>query len=280
MEHSFINPNQLHDFGIRVDSTRAQYDSNSCHAIIVPEEDINIPLCLHGCISYFPTCLPTSQELQDCRYIELSSEAEWNPYSDRFSEQERPFAHRIIAAMSTTEGRHEIEAPTLAQRLGISHHVAKFTSGSTSQLAVRHLNAPLRSRVRTRQSPLRYRRLNTYLYSDTLFSDTKSIRSIGCAQLFVTDKHYCDIKPMKTKGKAGDKLNEFITTTRIPEGLITDGAKQEYHGRWGEGRKKFLLHQHQTELHFAWQNHAEDEIRESKNHYRCIMDRKRVPEAL
>mmetsp|Transcript_5411 Transcript_5411/g.7980 ORF Transcript_5411/g.7980 Transcript_5411/m.7980 type:complete len:205 (+) Transcript_5411:2308-2922(+) len=138
----------------------------------------------------------------------------------------------------------------------------------------------MRSRVRTRQSPTRYPRLNSYLYSDTLFSNTKSIRGNQYAQLFVTDKHYCAIKPMKTKGEAGEKLNEFITTTGNPEGLITDGAKEEYHGRWGEVRKKFLLHQRQTEPHSAWQSHAEDAIRESKNHYRRLMDRKRVPEAL
>ena len=280
MEHSLINPNQLRDFGIRVDSTPKQYDPNSNHAIMIPEEDIVIPLKLHGCISYFPTRLPTPQELNDCRYIELSSEQEWNPYSDRFGEQERPFRNRVVAATSTTDRRHEIDAPTLAQRLGVSHHVAKHTLGSTSQLAIRHLNAPMRSRVRTRQTPLRYRRLNALIYSDTLFSSTKSIRGNTCAQIFTTDKHFLDVHPMKTKGEAGDKLNEFLTTTGIPEGLITDGAKEEFFGRWGEVRKKFLLHQRQTEPHSPWQNKAEDAIRDVKDHYRRIMDRKKVPEAL
>eukprot|EP00590_Aulacoseira_subarctica_P006586 CAMPEP_0172433836 /NCGR_PEP_ID=MMETSP1064-20121228/69845_1 /TAXON_ID=202472 /ORGANISM="Aulacoseira subarctica , Strain CCAP 1002/5" /LENGTH=270 /DNA_ID=CAMNT_0013181965 /DNA_START=226 /DNA_END=1035 /DNA_ORIENTATION=+ len=233
MEHSLINPNQLRDFGIRVDSTPKQYDPNSNHVILITEEDVTIPLQLHGCISYFPTRLPTPQELQDCRYVELTSEKEWSPYSDRFTEQERPFANRVIAVTSTTERRHEIDAPALAQRLSISHHVAKYTLSSTSQLAIRHLNAPLRARVRTRQSSLRYHRLNTLLYSDTLFSNTKSTKGNTCAQLFVTDTQYVDIKGMKTKGEAGDKLNEFITTTGIPEGgLVTDGAKEELYGRW------------------------------------------------
>jgi len=119
MEHSLINPNQLRDFWIRVDSTPKQYDVNSNHAIIVPEEDVTIPLQLYGCISYFPTRLPTPQELNDCRYITLSNEKEWDPYSDRFTEQERPQVQRVVAATSTTDRRHEIDAPALAQRLPI-----------------------------------------------------------------------------------------------------------------------------------------------------------------
>jgi hypothetical protein len=280
MEHSLINPNQLRDYGIRVDSTPKQYEPSSLHAIIAHEEDITIPLKLHGCISYFPTRLPTPRELTECRHVDLSSEAEWHPYSTCFSEQERPFLQRSIGATSTTDRRHETDALALAQRLHISHYVAQHTLGSTSQLAIRHITAPFCSRVRTRQSPLRYPCLNTMLYSDTLFSDTQSLRGNTCAQLFATDKRFLSIYGMKSKGDAGDKLNEFITTTGIPECLVTDGAKEEYHGRWGDVRKKFLLHQRQTEPHSPWQNKAEDEIRETKNHFRHIMDRKKVPEAL
>jgi hypothetical protein len=81
MENSLINPNQLRDYGIRVDSTPRQYDSSSLHAIVSQEDDITIPLNLYGCISYFPSRLPTQTELKECWHIDLSSEAEWHPYS-------------------------------------------------------------------------------------------------------------------------------------------------------------------------------------------------------
>ena len=85
---------------------------------------------------------------------------------------------------------------------------------------------------------------------------------------------------MKTKGDAGDKLNTFITNVGIPIGIITDGAKEENLGRWEEVRKKFILPQRTTEPHTPSQNRCEIEIRETKDHYRRLMDRKRVPEEL
>jgi len=85
---------------------------------------------------------------------------------------------------------------------------------------------------------------------------------------------------MKTKGDAGDKLNTFISNVGIPLGLITDGAKEENLGKWEEVRKKYLLPQRNTVPESSWQNHAEREIGEVKNHYRRLMDRKRVPETL
>ena len=85
---------------------------------------------------------------------------------------------------------------------------------------------------------------------------------------------------MKTKGDAGDKLNAFITKHGIPSSLHTDGAKEEQLGKWNEVRKKFLHTQTSTEPHTPQQNRTELEIRDTKDHYRRIMDRKRVPEAL
>ena len=85
---------------------------------------------------------------------------------------------------------------------------------------------------------------------------------------------------MRTKGQAGDKLNQFITNTGISLGLITDGAKEETLGQWDEVRKKFLLTQRITEPHSPWQNKAESEIGAIKAHRRRLMDRKRVLEEL
>jgi hypothetical protein len=98
--------------------------------------------------------------------------------------------------------------------------------------------------------------------------------------MFATANGFCEAYPMKTKGDAGDKLNAFITKHGIPSSLHTDGAKEEQLGKWNEVRKKFLLTQTSTEPHTPQQNRTELEIRDTKDHYRRIMDRKRVPEAL
>jgi hypothetical protein len=170
---------------------------------------------------------------------------------------------------------------TLANRLGISQHICSATLKCTKQKASRNITEPFIHRVKTRQSALRYPRLNDYVYSDTMFSSVVSKpRQHTCAQLFVTSKRYEKVYPMRTKGQAGEMLNQFITNTGIPLGLITDGAKEETLGQWDEVRKKFLLTQRTTEPHSPWQNKAESEIGGTKAHHRRLMDRKRVPEEL
>ena len=92
MEHSLINPNQVRDNGLTVDCCPRQYDKSSLHAIYFPDEDISLPFQMHGCISYLPIRLPTEAELEKCRYLEMTSEREWKPYSDSFQHQEKPLA--------------------------------------------------------------------------------------------------------------------------------------------------------------------------------------------
>jgi len=293
MEHSLLNPNQIRANGLIVDMCPRQYDQSSLHAIVHTKEDISMPLVMHGCISYLPTRLPTESELKSCRYIDMTNEQIWEPYSDSFQDYERQFSkitaetieniksNRQIGATLTSERRSDVDATTVSQRLGISHHLSAATLKCTTQKASRHITEPFTRRVKTRQSALRYPRLNDYLYSDTMFSDVVSKpRQNACAQLFVTSKRYATVYPMRTKGQAGEKLNQFITSTGVPLGLITDGAKEETLGQWDEVRKKFLLTQRITEPHSPWQNKAESEIGAIKSHHRRLMDRKRVPEEL
>ena len=145
-----INPNQVRDNGLTVDCCPQEYDKSSLHAIYIPEEDINLPFQMHGCISYLPIRLPTEVELAKCRYLEMTSEREWKPYSDSFQHQEKPLAikenqiseireTRNISAITSNDRRCDIDAPTLAERLGISHHIATETLKNTTQLASRNI---------------------------------------------------------------------------------------------------------------------------------------------
>jgi Reverse transcriptase (RNA-dependent DNA polymerase) len=90
METSLIPPAQLWDYGITVDVVPKQYsDGKSLHGIHHPTENIFIPFHLHGCISYFITRLPTDEEIEQCRWVTFTSDAEWQPYSDHFKDAER-----------------------------------------------------------------------------------------------------------------------------------------------------------------------------------------------
>lgn len=90
MEHSLIPPAQLWDNGITVDITpKSKSNGKSIHGIYAPRDDVYIPFSLHGCISYFSSRLPTQEEEETCRWIHMTSEAEWDPYSDHFGKDEQ-----------------------------------------------------------------------------------------------------------------------------------------------------------------------------------------------
>ena len=69
MEHSLCQPNQFREHGLIVDD---------CH----------IPFELYGCLSYFPTRLPTPDEINTCRWVHMSGSGEWDPYSNHFAASE------------------------------------------------------------------------------------------------------------------------------------------------------------------------------------------------
>ena len=225
MEHSHLNPNQIRANGLAVDSCPRQYDKSSLHAIVHPQEDLTLPFQMYGCISYLPTRLPTNKELESCRYVDMTCENEWMPYSESFQEYERQFRHmsndaidsikqsRQIGATVSSERRCEVDPAAMADRLGVSYHISSATLKCTTQMASRNITDPFVRRVRTRQSPMRYPHLADRVYSDTLFSTTVSRPRLNtCAQLFVTSQKFVKVYPMKTKGDAGDRLNQFITS--------------------------------------------------------------------
>jgi hypothetical protein len=89
LKESLINPNQLRHNGIVVDTCPKQFTSGkSMHGLVVPEEDLYIPLKLHGVISHLVTYLPTEEQLEKCRWIVMTSDAEWDPYAKSFTDNE------------------------------------------------------------------------------------------------------------------------------------------------------------------------------------------------
>jgi len=109
METSLIPPQQVCDNGLVCDPLPRQYSLHLIHGIEDPSSGLIIPFQLHGCISYFPVRLPTEDELKHCRWIEMTSQQESNPYDTHFIEQEHPHLshpHRInmVSVTSTQVG--------------------------------------------------------------------------------------------------------------------------------------------------------------------------------
>ena len=72
---------------------------------------------------------------------------------------------------------------------------------------------------------LRYQRLNTQFYSDTVFATTKSLKGNKCAQVF-TAKDFIRVHPMVSKQECAQALQVFAKDVGIPSDLYTDGAAE------------------------------------------------------
>ena len=311
LTHILLNPNQLRSHNIRVDDVPKHLSSTSTHSIWVEEESLDIPMVLHGIISYFNVRTPTLQEINNCPHITLTSEEEWNPYSGHFKELEDEINTSIsafkISAMSVEYSERSddlmanlsnedqklnvsltnvkskrlfIQDQDLAIKWGIGVKDAENTVKATTQRFIRSAVHPVERRFRTKNVALRYNHLNCRFNSDTFFSNVKSSQLNTCGQLFITDFGYAKFVPMRTKAEAGYALKELIQDVGIPKEIHTDGAKELTIGTWKQICRDAGIKTSMTEKDSPWQNRAEVEIRELKRHTRRFMSQSASPLAL
>ena len=148
----------MRSHGIEVDDVPRHLSINgkSSHSIYIPAEDVCLPLLLHGCISYLPTRYPTDYELENCKWLILSSDAIWDPYSDDFAYEEDKFEklnprmigsvqscyqfnekillkYQIIGAQTSIDCSSRITPEQLARQWCIGLQMAAKTLMSTTQ---------------------------------------------------------------------------------------------------------------------------------------------------
>ena len=84
----------------------------------------------------------------------------------------------------------------------ISHEDAKNTIDVTTQSSIQKDNPVLSRNYSTNDRMLRYKRIKDFFFMDTFFATKKggqSSRGHTCCQLFVTDKGFIYVVPMKRK---------------------------------------------------------------------------------
>ena len=72
---------------------------------------------------------------------------------------------------------------------------------------------------------------------------------------------------MKKEKFAVEVLNEVIRTVGVAKELVSDGAKAEIYGRFGDVAAEYRIKQRVNEAYSGWQNRAEAAIREIKRAY-------------
>ena len=113
---------------------------------------------------------------------------------------------RILGAISSVKTGHRkgrVTAEQLAQRLQIPLEMAKKTIQATTQLAVRSVSEPsLTRKFKSNDRMLRYKRLATDTFMDTMFASKKSgpsIRGFTACQVFATEFGHVFVVPLSSQ---------------------------------------------------------------------------------
>jgi len=310
LQNNLICLNQCRMNDIEIDDCPRFLSKNpteKTHSIYFPEDDLRISLSLQGVTSYFPTRRPTPTEFEQLYHeaINLTSPTpDWSPHSPDFDQQETnmhtynttigaashtpilsediKFLTDItntinctatsIASTNTSTTKNTLTAERLAATWNIGLDAAKRTLNVTTQRGVRTVMHPtLKRRWHTNDRNLRYRRLPTALFTDTMKAKEKSIRGNRFAQIYVNDIHWTRLFPMVKESQAHETLSLLFKRDGVPNELISDNAKAQTKGDF---RKKALdadVYCKEIEPYSPWMNAAEGAIRENKRATRRAM---------
>ena len=127
---------------------------------------------------------------------------------------------------SSVHGGHEvgIDARHLSKVWQISYEDAKCTIDATTQHGTHHPNPVLNQNYTTNDRMLQYRQINQYLFMDTFFPIKKggtSSRGNTCCQLFVTDKRFIYVEPMKHKSEVLLAIKQFAKEVGAPDAIVS-----------------------------------------------------------
>jgi hypothetical protein len=135
--------------------------------------------------------------------------------------------------LSSTEftATRGVSAEHLSKVWRIDMPTATRTLDVMSQRCVRAQGDHLNRNYSTNDRMLRYRRIDQIFCMDTFFATKKesrqSSRGHTCMQLFVTDKGFVYIVPMRTKGEVSKAIKLFAKEIGAPDAIICDAAREQ-----------------------------------------------------
>ena len=136
----------------------------------------------------------------------------------------------IMASSAHARKPTGVDAGHLARLWKITTEEAQNTINQTSQHVVRTPTDHLSRNYSTNDRMLRYRRIQSHFFMDTFFADkktTKSSRGNTCCQLFVTDKGFVYVVPMKSRSELLLAVKQFVKEIGAPETIVSDGAAEQ-----------------------------------------------------
>ena len=183
----------------------------------------------------------------------------------------------------TVDGKRKgVSAEFLSKIWRIKYEEAEKTLQQSTQLKRQGADNALSRRFATNDRMLRYKRINSVFFTDTFFVTAagKSTRGNKCAQLFVSDKGYVALYPMKSKLEFPSALKQFCKEVGVPETLVCDPS-----GEQSSARVKNFCNQVGLTLRFIeeatqWANRAELYIGQFKESIRQDIRKSNSPMCL
>ena len=116
----------------------------------------------------------------------------------------------------------------LAKIWRIDHDSAKRTLESTTQLNRQDASNSLSRQFTTNDRMLRYKRINSCFYTDTMFATASGTSSRGfpMCQVFVSDKGFVAVYPMRSRKEFKEALHQFCKEIGAPVTLVVDPAAE------------------------------------------------------
>ncbi len=234
------------------------------------EVEGNIIPLRHDGMKYFLSIRePTKEDWDICQILELTSPEPWQCIGT---------ARRARQSKEPTED----EVNEWSFRLGrLNHEATRHTLAATTQL-VKSVEAENRlvprRHLKCRLPFLRPRRLTEGFSSDTIFPETKSVRGLMCAQIFLGVRSgYTYIVPLKNKAYAHTALQDFIRDVGAPLYIAADAAREENMGEWLTVCRTYCIPQRTSEPTYQNQNRVERRIQDIKRRSAVLMSIHNAP---
>ena len=135
----------------------------------------------------------------------------------------------MVSAVHVGKNKN-IKANHLSKIWRIDEDTARKTIDITSQHCMRKSDPKLSRNYGTNDRMLRYKHLNEYFFMDTLFATKtahKSSRGHTCMQLFVTDKGFVYVVPMKKESEVLPAIKQFAKAIGAPDAIICDASRAQ-----------------------------------------------------
>ena len=166
----------------------------------------------------------------------------------------------FVSATTASNKYRGADAAHLSKIWRIDHEMAEATLEITSQRNRRKDNPKLSRNYGTGDRMLCYRHLNTYFFMDTFFATSKggkSSRGHNCCQLFVTDKGFVYVVPMKSKSEVLQAVKQFAKEIGAPDAIVCDAAGEQKSGELRKFLNEIGTSLRLLEENTPWANKAE-----------------------